>query len=232
MHEKEIRHMEICPSMMCANFDYLKDEVIKLDEAGTDIFHIDIMDGSFVPNFAMGYQDILCIRKNTEKMIDVHLMMENPSKYINLFIHAGVDLIYVHPESERYVSKTIAAIQSAGKLAGIAVNPDTSLETISELFPLVDYILVMTVNPGFSGQKYLDFVTNKIDKLLEFKKKYPFKIVIDGACSHKTIETLSKKGVDGFVLGTSALFGKEEDYKTIIHRLKKLEITKSFYLGC
>ncbi|WP_026883620.1 ribulose-phosphate 3-epimerase [Clostridium akagii] len=211
----------ICPSMMCANYDELKEEVRKLDLAGIDIFHIDIMDGNFVPNFGMGTQDIQCIRKNTKKLIDSHLMIENPGDYIDLFVNLGVDIIYIHPEADKHPTRTLGKIRSAGRQTGIAINPGTSMETIKELLSLVDYVMVMTVNPGFSGQKYLEFVNNKINEIIKLKEYYGFKVMVDGAISPKKVDELSNLGVDGFILGTSALFGKDKDYKTIIEKLKK-----------
>jgi ribulose-phosphate 3-epimerase len=208
-------------SMMCANYNYLADDIKALDEAGIDSFHCDVMDGTFVPNMTMGIMDIKTIRSNTKKMVDVHLMIENPSSKIDLFIDAGADLIYIHPEAERYVVKTLAAIKSRGVLAGIAINPDTSLETIYEMLNLVDYVMVMTVNPGFAGQKFIDFTTEKIKKLIKLKEELGFKIIIDGAMSPEKIKEMHELGCDGYVLGTSALFGKNESYAELIDKLRE-----------
>lgn len=210
----------ICPSMMCADFGSLKDEVTELDQAGTDIFHIDIMDGVYVPNYGMGLQDFEFIRKATKKLVDVHLMVKNPADYVEKFIDMGADIIYFHPETDQHPARTLDKIRSKGKKAGIAINPGTSIETIQELLYLADYVLVMTVNPGFAGQKYLDYVDHKIKKLSSMKNEYDFELVVDGAISNERVETLSALGVKGFVLGTSALFGKDESYQEIIKNLK------------
>ncbi|MCM3698086.1 ribulose-phosphate 3-epimerase [Paenibacillus macerans] len=212
----------LCPSMMCANFNSLENEVAALDEANVDIYHIDIMDGKFVPNFGMGLQDLELIRKQTGKTVDVHLMIDSPGDYIDLFSAKGADIIYFHPEADKHPTRTIDRIRAHGVKAGIALNPGTSLATVDPLLSLVDYVLVMTVNPGFAGQKYLPFVNDKIKALhaLKRQKGLPFTIVVDGAISEEKIEELSEYGVEGFVLGTSTLFGKQESYKTIISRLK------------
>lgn len=212
----------LCPSMMCANFDNLKDEVIDLDEAGANVFHIDIMDGIFVPNFGMGIQDIEAIRKNTNKIIDVHLMTVEPEKHINLFTELGADIIHVHPEAGYHTARTIDLIHSKGKKAGIAINPGTSVENIMPLLSITDYVTVMTVNPGFAGQKYLSYVYTKINQLLQLKEDFKFDIIVDGAISPEVISDLSNKGVKGFVLGTSSLFNKEKPYKEILDSLKTL----------
>ncbi|MGY3778038.1 ribulose-phosphate 3-epimerase [Isobaculum melis] len=210
----------ICPSMMCADFSSLKEEVKALDEAGTDIFHIDFMDGVYVPNFGMGLQDFEFIRKATNKLVDVHLMIQNPAEYVEKFADMGADIIYFHPETDLHPARTLDKIRSKGKKAGIAINPGTAIETISELLPLVDYIMVMTVNPGFAGQPYLAYVEPKIEKLVQLQKDYHYEVMVDGAISPAVIERLSKIGVKGFVLGTSALFGKEKSYQEIIPELK------------
>lgn len=213
--------MLYCPSMMCSKFEKLQEEVIALDNAGADIFHIDIMDGHFVPNFGMGIQDVEVIRQNTKKLIDVHLMINNPDQYIDLFADLGVDIIYVHPESDVQITRTLEKIRMRGKKVGIALNPGTSISQVEELFPLIDYLMVMTVNPGFSGQKYLDFVNKKIQKLTLLKKEYDFKVLIDGSVSLTAIDQLTKMDVDGFVLGTSTLFGKDRSYQEIFQSLKR-----------
>lgn len=210
----------ICPSMMCANFANLENEIHQLALAGSDIFHIDIMDGEFVPNFGMGIQDFELIRKSTNKLVDVHLMIKNPSNYVEKFADMGADIIYFHPETDLHPTRTIDKIKGLGKQAGIAINPGTSIESILELLPLVDFIMVMTVNPGFSGQKYLEFVDNKINRLVDLKADYEFEILVDGAISSERIQSLSALGVKGFVLGTSALFGKDKSYSELITEFK------------
>lgn len=214
----------LAPSMMCADFGSLRKEVKSLDEANVDIFHIDIMDGNFVPNFGMGLQDLELIRKSTHKTVDVHLMIQNPSAYIDLFADKGVDIIYFHPETDMHPTRTIDRIRAKGVKPGIAINPGTSIEAVKALLSLVDYVMVMTVNPGFSGQKYLSFVNEKIAEIVHLKSKVEnnYKVMVDGAISSQKIEELSKKGVEGFILGTSSLFGKEDSYSTIINNLKTL----------
>jgi len=212
----------LCPSMMCADCGNLATETQLLDTAGADLFHIDIMDGNFVPNFGMGPQDIQGVVGNTKKPVDVHLMINDPGRYVEMFATLGADIIYIHPEADVHAPRTLDTIARSGAKPGIALNPGTTLDTVRPLLSLVDYILVMTVNPGFAGQTYLPFVDEKIDELLEEKKKYDFQIVIDGACSPAVIARLSAKGVDGFVLGTSALFGKEKPYGEIIEELRAL----------
>jgi len=209
----------LCPSMMCANFSSLGEEVNLLKDAGADILHIDIMDGSFVQNFGMGLQDTQFIA--SQAFADVHLMIQNPGQHVAMFANMGAKIIYIHPEADLHAPRTLQTIKDAGTSPAIAINPGTSVETIRPLLSLVEYILVMTVNPGFAGQKYLPFVDEKIDTLLFLKPEYNYKIMIDGACSPDVISRLSAKGVDGFVLGTAALFGKNRPYKEIMQELRQ-----------
>lgn len=212
----------LCPSMMCADFSSLKEEVEQLDESGIDIFHIDIMDGSFVPNFGMGIQDLELIRKTTRKPIDVHLMINQPSKHIDLFTKIGVDIIYIHPESGDRTVSVLKKIRDNNIAPGIAVNPEISIAMIEELLPFVDYVLIMTVNPGFAGQKYINEVNHKIKKIISMQKNYNYKVVVDGAISQLKVQELSGLGVDGFVLGTSGLFIEGKNFHTTIREMRGL----------
>ena len=212
----------LCPSLMCADYGNLAQSVRELDEAGCDIFHCDIMDGSFVPNMTMGIMDLRAVRNYTEKPVDVHLMIENPAAKVDWFIDAGADIVYIHPEAERYVGKTLIHIRERGAKAGIAINPDTSISTVEEVLPYCDYVMVMTVNPGFAGQKFITSTRSKIKRLGVIGKKLGFQVIIDGACSPQVIKECGLLGADGFVLGTSALFGKNRPYKELIEELRRL----------
>lgn len=212
----------LCPSMMCADFGALKMELESLEKAGIDLYHLDVMDGKFVPNFGMGLQDIQYICKQGNQPSDVHLMIENPGDYVELFAKLGAKIIYIHPEADTHPTRTLQKIIDAGAKPGIAINPGTSISSIEELLHLAEYVLVMTVNPGFAGQKYLQFIDNKIERLAALKEKFGFEMVADGAISPERIAALSRKGVKGFVLGTSSLFGKGRSYEEIIPELRAL----------
>ena len=223
MEQNPIRKRLLCPSMMCANYGHLAAEVRALDDAGVDIFHCDIMDGTFVPNFTLGVMDVQTIRRYTDKPVDCHLMIENPGNKVDWFIKAGANIIYIHPESERYVVKTLAHIREMGAAAGIAVNPDTSVASISEILNLCDYVMVMTVNPGFAGQAFIDFTRRKVRQLIGLREEYGYRVMIDGHCSPEIIDDLASAGADGFILGTSALFRKGRTYAELIRELRKGE---------
>ena len=217
---------ELMASMMCADYSRLGEEVAELDNADIDSFHIDIMDGRYVPNFAMSLNDLRCIRRLTDRPLDVHLMVEHPINTIDLFtssLRPG-DTIYIHPEAEYHPSTTLQKIINAGIIPGIAINPGTSVETVYEMLRIVKKVLVMSVNPGNAGQMFLPFVGKKITKLLALKDEMDFEIYWDGACSADKIKEFAPRGIKGFVLGTSLLFGKDRSYGDILHSVRELKI--------
>lgn len=216
---------ELMASMMCANYGHLEKEVRDLEAGGIDSFHIDIMDGRYVPNYAMSLNDMRYIAGATAKPLDVHLMVEHPNTRIGLFLQnlRPNDTVYIHPEAEYHPSTTLQAIIDAGMIPGIAINPGTSVETVMEMLRIVKKVLVMSVNPGNAGQMYLPYVGKKIIKLLALKEDMDFEIYWDGACSADKIMEYAPKGVKGFVLGTTLLFGKGKPYGEVLQNIRELK---------
>ncbi len=215
---------ELMASMMCANYGNLEKEVRELDEGGIDSFHIDIMDGRYVANFAMSLNDMRYIASATSKPLDVHLMIEHPNNRIGLFLQnlRPGDTVYIHPEAEYHPSTTLQAIINAGMVPGIAINPGTSVETVFEMLRIVDKVLVMSVNPGNAGQMFLPYVGKKITKLLAVNVEMVFGLFWDGACRAEKIQEYAPYGVMGFVLGTTLLFGKERSYGETLQNIREL----------
>lgn len=215
--------IELTASMMCADYGNLEREVRALEEGGIDSFHIDIMDGRYVHNYAMSLNDMVYIARATYKPLDVHLMIEHPNNTIQIFINKlrKGDTVYIHPEAEYHPSTTLQKVIDAGMVPGIAINPGTSIETIYEMLRIVKKVLVMSVNPGNAGQMYLPYVGNKISRLLQLKKEMDFKVYWDGACSADKIQQFAPKGMDGFVLGTTLLFGHNRSYKELLREIRE-----------
>lgn len=215
---------ELMASMMCADYGKLEKEVNNLEIGGIDSFHIDIMDGRYVPNFAMSLNDMRYIARTASKPLDVHLMIEHPNNRIGLFLEylRQGDTVYIHPEAEYHPSTTLQSIINADMIPGIAINPGTSVETVMEMLRIVKKVLIMSVNPGNAGQMYLPYVGKKITKLLALKEDMDFEIFWDGACSADKILEYAPKGVSGFVLGTTLLFGKEQSYAETLQAIREL----------
>jgi len=212
----------IAPSILSADFSKLGDEIKSVEEAGADWIHVDVMDGHFVPNITIGPLVVEAARRVTSLPIDVHLMIENPDRYIKDFAKAGADLISVQVEACVHLNRTIQMIKESGLRAGAVLNPSTPLSSIEWIMEDVDFIMIMSVNPGFGGQ---DFIPNSLDKVGALRRMIRDRelatlIEIDGGVNEKTIKNLSDAGVDVFVAG-SAIF-KSPDYKKTIDRFREL----------
>ncbi len=215
-----MKHL-LCPSMNCANFDCLRDETVALTEAGADIFHLDICDGELASRWSMGLRDVQAVRRNTDRLLDVHLYVNRPMRYIKQFVDAGADIVYVFPESEYFVAADLYYIRELGKAPGLAVGWGTSVDSLSGVLPLVDYVMVNTANPVSKARLFMGPAWDTLEKLVKAKQQYGFRILIDGAVSPEVIVRAANMGVDGFSMGTQCLFGKPGTYKEIFESVRR-----------
>ncbi|MGL5416627.1 MAG: ribulose-phosphate 3-epimerase [Clostridium sp.] len=201
--------ISIAPSILSADFARLGEEIKLLDKSNAEYIHIDVMDGNFVPNITFGAPVVKAIRKYTDKIFDVHLMIENPGNFVDDFIQAGADIITVHYESDRHIDRTIGYIKSKGVKAGVVLNPGTPVGVLKNLIKNLDMVLIMSVNPGFGGQSFIDYSIDKIKELKEFKEKYNKELLIeiDGGIKEDNIREVYEAGVDIAVAGSAVYNG-------------------------
>ena len=216
--------MKIAPSILSADFLKLEEEIRSIETSSADLVHLDIMDGHFVPNITFGPMIVKQIRPLVKLPFDAHLMIENPTQFIQKFADAGCEMITVHAETEQHLHRTLQFIKRLGLKAGISVNPHTAVDFLPYVGDLCDLFLVMSVNPGFGGQEYIKSASEKIRKVAEIREKYGFnyEISVDGGVNAKTLPEIIKAGADIAVMG-SYFFGKPlEERAELVKNAKNL----------
>ena len=213
--------IELAPSILSADFARLGEQVRAAADGGANVIHVDIMDGHFVPNLTIGPPVVKSLRKATKLPLDCHLMIENPDEFIPIFAGEGIDWISVHQEACRHLNRTLHLIKSHNCLAGVVINPATPVETLSEVLDIVDYVLVMSVNPGFGAQQFLRSTLHKMRRLAEIRSQrgLPYRIEVDGGVSLDTVADVVRSGAEILVAG-NAVFGNGDPKKNAEALLK------------
>src|SRR6202041_3226382 len=213
--------VELLPSILSADFARLADEIAAAERGGTTVIHVDVMDGHFVPNITIGPPVVASIRKHTKLPLDCHLMIENPDEFIPAFADAGADWISVHQEACRHLNRTLHLIKSHDCLAGVVINPATPVDALAEVLDIVDYVLVMSVNPGFGGQKFIPSTLHKMRQLSEIRSQRGrhYRIEVDGGVALETVADVVRAGAEILVAG-NAVFGNGDPRKNAQALLK------------
>jgi ribulose-phosphate 3-epimerase len=208
--------IEIVPSILSADFARLAEEIARVERGGARMLHLDVMDGHFVPNLTIGPPVVESVRRTTRLHLDVHLMIENPERYVEAFVHAGANAVSVHFEAARHLDGTLELIKKAGAQAGIVLNPATPVAVLEDILEVADYVLLMSVNPGFGGQKLIPYVLDKVRKLerMRREKKLALPIEIDGGVHTENLAEVVRAGCDWIVTG-SAIFHSPDAEATV-----------------
>ena len=219
-----MKKIQISPSILSADFSQLGIEIKRLEQGGADLIHVDVMDGHFVPNLTIGPPVIKNLRKYTKLPFDVHLMISPVHEYIENYANAGADIITIHPEATENLKESISLIKKFGKKVGVSLNPKTEIKTLIDEIDNIDLVLVMSVNPGFGGQKFMPEVLDKIKELKKIKDKnqYHFDIEVDGGINFSNSKIVLEAGADILVSGTTVFKENDGDIKTNIEKLKSM----------
>jgi ribulose-phosphate 3-epimerase len=217
-----MKKIQISPSILSADFSQLGNEIKRLEEGGADMIHVDVMDGHFVPNLTIGPPVIKALRKQCSIKFDVHLMISPVHKYIEAYADAGADIITIHPEATENLEESISKIKSLNKKVGVSLNPESKLDLITNYLEKIDLVLIMSVNPGFGGQKFMPEVLDKVKQLKEIKSKRDmnFDIEIDGGINFDNCQSAIEAGANILVSGTTVFKSNNGDIKKNINLLK------------